>query len=114
MRSRRFEGVVDPAERSATVRSRATSTVVESIPETADSAHHSRTPEEVLAAFGSGATLIVLQLIYVYAPFMHPWFHSAPIGVREWFYTTTIAALIFLLTELSKFVERRRRGPPST
>jgi len=55
----------------------------------------------------SGATLLLLQLVFVYAPFMHPWFHSAPLGVREWAYTAGIAAAIFLLTEAGKAVERR-------
>ncbi|MCJ1697930.1 HAD-IC family P-type ATPase [Rathayibacter caricis] len=55
----------------------------------------------------SGATLLLLQLVFMYAPFMHPWFHSAPLGVREWAYTAGIAAAIFLLTETGKAVERR-------
>lgn len=59
------------------------------------------------AIYISSSTLLLLQLVFVYAPFMHPWFHSAPIGVREWGYTTAIAALIFLLTEASKLVERQ-------
>ncbi|QHF21181.1 HAD-IC family P-type ATPase [Rathayibacter sp. VKM Ac-2762] len=59
------------------------------------------------ATWISGATLLLLQLVFVYAPFMHPWFHSAPLGVREWAYTAGIAAAIFLLTETGKAVERR-------
>ncbi|WP_231554576.1 cation-translocating P-type ATPase [Arthrobacter sp. L77] len=59
------------------------------------------------AIYISGALLLALQLVFVYGPFMHPWFHSAPIGVREWAYTTAVALLIFLLTEAGKMVERR-------
>ncbi|WP_244256162.1 HAD-IC family P-type ATPase [Rathayibacter sp. VKM Ac-2760] len=55
----------------------------------------------------SGTTLLLLQLVFVYAPFMHPWFHSAPLGFREWGYTTGIAVAVFLLTEGGKAVERR-------
>ncbi|MWV49645.1 HAD-IC family P-type ATPase [Rathayibacter sp. VKM Ac-2803] len=58
------------------------------------------------AVWISGATLLLLQLVFVYAPFMHPWFHSAPLGVREWAYTAVIAAAILLLTEAGKAVER--------
>jgi hypothetical protein len=50
---------------------------------------------------------------------MHPWFHSAPIGLREWGYTIAIAGLIFLLTEAGKALERlglrgRSQAPPRT
>ncbi|SMH48392.1 plasma-membrane calcium-translocating P-type ATPase [Rathayibacter oskolensis] len=55
----------------------------------------------------SSATLLLLQLVFVYAPFMHPWFHSAPLGVREWAYTAGIAAAILLLAEAGKAIERR-------
>ncbi|MFB2580474.1 cation-translocating P-type ATPase [Herbiconiux sp. P15] len=59
------------------------------------------------AIYISTGLLLVLQLVFVYAPFMHPWFHSAPLGVREWGYTVAIAALIFVLAEAAKAVERR-------
>ncbi|MET4637238.1 HAD-IC family P-type ATPase [Mycetocola sp. 2940] len=64
------------------------------------------------AIYISCSVLIVLQLVFVYAPFMHPWFHSAPIGIREWSYTVAIAALIFVLTEVVKLVERVLRKEP--
>jgi magnesium-transporting ATPase (P-type) len=63
----------------------------------------------------SGGTLVVLQLVFVYAPFMHPWFHSAPLGILEWAYTAGIAIVIFVLTEAGKALERRHltgRGLP--
>ncbi|MFG6444812.1 cation-translocating P-type ATPase [Microbacterium sp. P07] len=62
------------------------------------------------AIYISAGTLLVLQLVFVYAPFMHPWFHSAPIGVREWAYTVGLAALVFVLAEVGKSVERRLRN----
>lgn len=65
------------------------------------------------AIYISGGVLLVLQLIFVYAPFMHPWFHSAPISARQWGYTTVIAALIFLLTEASKAIERTAARRPA-
>ncbi|MET0932390.1 MAG: HAD-IC family P-type ATPase [Mycetocola sp.] len=61
------------------------------------------------AIYISCGVLIVLQLVFVYAPFMHPWFHSAPLGLREWAYTVAIAALIFLITEIVKLAERMLR-----
>ncbi|MBG6237825.1 magnesium-transporting ATPase (P-type) [Mycetocola sp. CAN_C7] len=60
------------------------------------------------AIYISCSILVVLQLVFVYAPFMHPWFHSAPLGIREWAYTVAIAALIFFLTEAVKMGERMR------
>lgn len=59
------------------------------------------------AVYVSGGILLLLQLVFVYAPFMHPWFHSAPLGAREWGYTIAIAVLVFLLTEASKAIECR-------
>ncbi|WP_158251089.1 cation transporting ATPase C-terminal domain-containing protein [Cryobacterium sp. Y11] len=32
----------------------------------------------------STGALLLLQLVFVYTPFMNLWFRSAPIGVREW------------------------------
>ncbi|MFB2557403.1 cation-translocating P-type ATPase [Herbiconiux liangxiaofengii] len=61
------------------------------------------------AIYISGGILLLLQLVFVYAPFMHPWFHSAPLGLREWAYTAGIAALIFALTEAAKAAERAMR-----
>nr|WP_268750558.1 HAD-IC family P-type ATPase [Agreia sp. Leaf210] len=58
------------------------------------------------AIYVSGGILLLLQFGFVYAPFMHPWFHSAPLGIREWAYTSAIAVLIFVLTEAGKGAER--------
>lgn len=52
--------------------------------------------------------LLVLQLVFTYAPFMHSWFHSAPIGPREWGLTLGFAILVFLLAEAMKAVTRAR------
>jgi magnesium-transporting ATPase (P-type) len=59
------------------------------------------------AIWVSSAALLLLQLVFVYAPFLHPWFHSAPLGVREWAYTAAIATAILLLAEAGKALERR-------
>jgi magnesium-transporting ATPase (P-type) len=54
----------------------------------------------------STGALLILQLVFVYTPFMNFWFHSAPIGLREWGYTLGLSAAIFLFVEIGKAVER--------
>ncbi|MEV7974066.1 HAD-IC family P-type ATPase [Cellulomonas sp. NPDC089187] len=52
--------------------------------------------------------LVVFQLVFTYAPFMHSWFDSAPIGPRQWALTAGLAIVVFLLVELMKAVDRAR------
>ncbi|GAB3064523.1 cation-translocating P-type ATPase [Sediminivirga luteola] len=59
------------------------------------------------AVWVSAAALLVLQSIFVYAPFMHLWFGSAPIGAAEWGVVLVLSVVVFLLTELGKWVDRR-------
>ncbi|WP_341769703.1 HAD-IC family P-type ATPase [Agromyces protaetiae] len=61
-----------------------------------------------VAVWWSTLALVVLQLVFVYAPFMHDWFRSAPIGIREWGLTIALAIVIFLLVELVKWLGRVR------
>jgi len=60
----------------------------------------------VWVAVGS---LAVLQAVFTYAPFMHSWFDSAPIGWRDWGLTAAFAVGVFLLCEVGKAVARRVR-----
>lgn len=55
----------------------------------------------------SAVTLLALQAVFVYAPFMHSWFDSAPIDVVEWGKTLGLALVVFLLVEVIKWVGRR-------
>ncbi|PTU57581.1 carbonate dehydratase [Sphaerisporangium cinnabarinum] len=55
----------------------------------------------------SAATLLALQAVFVYAPFMHSWFDSAPIALAEWGRTLGLALVVFLLVEVIKWVGRR-------
>jgi len=55
-------------------------------------------------------SLLVLQLVFAYAPFMHTWFESAPIGLRDWGLTLLIAFGVFVMAELGKVVARRVRA----
>ncbi|WP_166844095.1 HAD-IC family P-type ATPase [Isoptericola sp. BMS4] len=59
----------------------------------------------------SAAALVALQCVFVYAPFMHAWFDSAPIGLVEWGKTLGLAVLVFLLVEVVKWLGARRRTP---
>ena len=59
----------------------------------------------------SGA-LLVLQLLFTYAPFMHAWFDSAPIYLRDWALIVGLSVVVFLLAEVAKAVSRR--VPPLT
>jgi magnesium-transporting ATPase (P-type) len=54
----------------------------------------------------SAGALLILQLVFVYTPFMNLWFDSAPIGLREWGYTLGLSAAIFLFVEIGKSIER--------
>lgn len=54
------------------------------------------------------AAVIALQLLFCYAPIAHRLFGSASIGPREWLLTAILAAVIFLLTEVTNWVTRLR------
>ncbi|OMB79871.1 cation-translocating P-type ATPase [Mycolicibacterium conceptionense] len=51
--------------------------------------------------------MIALQLVFTYAPFMHTWFHSAPITFRGWSVAIALSIVIFLTIETAKWVGRR-------
>lgn len=51
--------------------------------------------------------LLVLQLVFAYAPFMHAWFDSAPLGWRDWGLAAAAAVLVLLAVEAVKAATRR-------
>jgi magnesium-transporting ATPase (P-type) len=51
--------------------------------------------------------LVFLQAAFVYAPFMHLWFGSAPLSLRHWLVPLGIGLAVFLLVEAEKAVIRR-------
>ncbi len=57
----------------------------------------------------SASVLIVAQLLFVYAPFMHPLFHSAPIGWQGWALALGMAIAIFIVIEIYKAAQRARK-----
>ncbi|NNU26744.1 cation-translocating P-type ATPase [Isoptericola sediminis] len=59
------------------------------------------------AVWISVAVLLLLQAAFVYAPFMHTWFGSAPIGPADWAVAAALAAVVFVLVEGAKWWGRR-------
>jgi magnesium-transporting ATPase (P-type) len=51
--------------------------------------------------------MILLQLVFTYTPFMHVWFHSAPITIRGWWVAIALSILIFLIVEAVKWMRHR-------
>ncbi|MGV1003941.1 MAG: HAD-IC family P-type ATPase [Candidatus Nanopelagicales bacterium] len=54
------------------------------------------------------AVLIALQIFFVYVPFMHTWFNSAPVSWYGWLLPLALAVAVFLLVELGKLALRGR------
>ncbi|PKN20241.1 MAG: carbonate dehydratase [Deltaproteobacteria bacterium HGW-Deltaproteobacteria-6] len=52
---------------------------------------------------GSGL-MIVLQLLFTYAPFMNKVFHSAPIGANDWLLIVGVALAVYCIIGLEKWV----------
>ncbi|TVQ13338.1 MAG: cation-transporting P-type ATPase [Balneolaceae bacterium] len=55
-------------------------------------------------AFIAAGVLIVLQLIFVYAPFMNLFFETAPIGLYYWLYPLGAGLAVFILVEAEKYI----------
>ncbi|TVR45113.1 MAG: cation-transporting P-type ATPase [Puniceicoccaceae bacterium] len=59
--------------------------------------------------------LVVLQLIFVYAPFMHVAFGSAPLELRHWLVPLGVGLGVFLIVEAEKkFIARRAVTTPAS
>ncbi|MFU8859514.1 MAG: cation-transporting P-type ATPase [Cyclonatronaceae bacterium] len=58
-------------------------------------------------AFIAAGVLIVLQLIFVYAPFMNLFFGTAPIGLYYWLYPLGAGVVVFILVEAEKYIIRK-------
>jgi magnesium-transporting ATPase (P-type) len=58
-------------------------------------------------AFLAVAALAVLQLLFVYVPFMNTFFDTAPIEGTYWLYSLAAGLVVFALVELEKFIVRR-------
>ena len=60
---------------------------------------------------GATLTIVFLQLLAVYNPFMQKLLHTAPLGLSEWLVIVPIAASIVLVEEIRKFFYRRKLIP---
>ena len=60
-------------------------------------------------AFYAVGVLVILQLIFTYAPFMNEWFATAPHRAWYWIYPLGAGLIVFLLVELEKYVLGRQR-----
>ncbi len=58
-------------------------------------------------AFIAAGALVVLQLFFVYVPFMNTFFDTAPIGGSYWLYSLAGGLLVFIVVELEKFLIQR-------
>ena len=62
------------------------------------------------AAWIAVGVLAVLQIVFVYAPFMQLWFGSAPLELRHWLIPLSLGAAVFIVVEAEKNVTRRVRA----
>ena len=58
------------------------------------------------AVWIAAGLFLLLQWLFVYAPFMNQWFHTAPIPAADWLLPIAIGFVIFLLIELEKAIVR--------
>ncbi|MFO8155294.1 MAG: cation-transporting P-type ATPase [Pseudomonadota bacterium] len=65
----------------------------------------------VLMAIG---LLVVLQLLFTYAPFMQVLFGTAGIGPQEWLRIVAFGVVLFALVEIEKWILRTVRGRDTT
>jgi len=65
------------------------------------------------AAWMAVGILAVLQLVFVYAPFMNLWFGSAPLELRHWLIPISLGAAVFFVVEGEKTATRRFGGEKS-
>ncbi|SEQ39715.1 plasma-membrane calcium-translocating P-type ATPase/potassium and/or sodium efflux P-type ATPase,TIGR01523 [Ectothiorhodospira magna] len=59
------------------------------------------------AALIAVGVLVLLQMGFVYLPFMNLWFGTAALELRHWLVPLAIGATVFLLIELEKALSRR-------
>jgi magnesium-transporting ATPase (P-type) len=64
------------------------------------------------AVFVSIAVLVVLQLLFTYAPPMQLWFGVTGLALAHWGYVLLAGVAVFVVVEAEKWVVRARRSPP--
>ncbi len=68
--------------------------------------HHGLVEQRVLWA--SIAAMLMLQMVFVYAPFAQAFFGTAPIDIGSWLVVTFLGAVLYAGVELEKHVRVRR------
>jgi len=68
------------------------------------------------AAFYASGILIILQLIFTYAPFMNTLFGTSPHDISYWIYPVIGGAAVFTIVEIEKQLlgKRRKHSPEKT
>lgn len=59
-------------------------------------------------AFAGGAAMILAQLLFTYTPVMNRLFHTAPISVESWGRILGVAAVVFIIVEVEKWIRYGR------
>jgi magnesium-transporting ATPase (P-type) len=55
-------------------------------------------------AFYAGGILLLLQIVFVYAPFMNTFFGTTPIEFKHWMYSLFAGMGVFIVVELEKYI----------
>ncbi len=61
-------------------------------------------------AFIAAGVLILLQMLFVYVPFMNTFFETSPVGAMFWLYPLGGGLLVFIVVEIEKFIINRIAG----
>ena len=64
-------------------------------------------PFSNLALIVGVLTMAVLQVLFVYAPFMNTAFHSAPIAPPDWLYIIGVGVAILFIIEIEKSIRNK-------
>jgi cation-transporting ATPase F len=59
-------------------------------------------------AVGGASLMVLIQLLYTYAPFMNTLFSSAPISLALWLDVLAVGVAAFILIEVEKWLRRRQ------
>ena len=59
---------------------------------------------------GGGVTMLMVQLLFTYAPFMNGVFHSTPIRIDSWIRIVLVAVAGYVIVEIEKGIRRALSG----
>ncbi len=60
--------------------------------------------------FIAAGALVILQMVFVYLPFMNTFFETSPIKGSYWWYSVAGGVMVFAVVELEKFLIQKIRG----